>query len=118
MGSLSTTDELMDVETDAISSDATDEAGESDIEPMCFSATTTGPGLRRLRWRDVTYDESDSEISQVSPRTRNTGLAPTLLQSAFAEQGMEKSASATKAATIRASLEKAGFEFFAPPQMF
>jgi len=91
-GSPSTTDELGDSETGLTSTDATDEdASDSDMGPTCFNATTTWPVSRKLvRWCDVTGDQSDSE-SPESPRRQNNGLALTLLQSAFTEQGTEKS---------------------------
>jgi len=90
--SSSTTDEPMDSEADATLSDAADEASESDPGSACFNATATWPVSRRqVRWCDVTDDESDGEMSPMSPQRQKKGLALTFLQSASEERGTEKS---------------------------
>jgi len=89
--SSSTTDEPMDIEADA-ASDATDDASESDLGSACFTATTTWPVSRRqVRWCDVIDDESDGEMSPMSPQRRKKGLALTLLQSASEARCTKKS---------------------------
>merc|ERR1712110_862006 len=83
-----------DSETDATSSDTTEEASERDMAPTSFNATATWPVSRRsVRWCDVTEDESESEMSPMSSRGSKKGLALTLLQSTFAGRGMKQSVS-------------------------